>query len=597
MTPKRGKGRIIVDVNGNETEEQAIQRTMEEAPPPDFDKMTAAELAEATFAPANEPIIQTYRAPEVGAGAKLPEKLPLFDKETSGLRMAYISALRPCPTNPRRSLGDIDELSQSISRVGVLQPLLVRPAHDKDGAPFFEIVFGHRRFAAAQKAGLTHVPVDIRVLSDVEALEAQLIENCQRTDIHPMEEAEGYERLHKDHGYSVDDIAIKVGKSRAFVYARMKLCDLCQEARGMFFAGRLNPSTALLIARIPHVKLQQKASQEIAGEAREPLSTRAAAEHLRNNYMLVLKDAPFDKKDDMLVPAAGACAKCPKRSGNNPDLFGDIDRQDICTDPVCFKSKVDAYWENVSTKARNDGHLTLSMNEGRKIYRYANALTWDSKYLEVDAVCPDDKEKRTWRKMLGDNLPQLYIVPDAEGRPHSLVLKDAAIEALKKTSSKIAARMAEEREKQKPPKAEDKEADEKSRALRERVCDEIIGEAVHHVASAGLEAPELRMMCFALEHMVGVDHMLKRRELSGEKAFDKLVEKSNAKELQAIIFELAISEWVGPGWDDYTDELKALAKMRKINLKNVEEAARKVIDAESLFDKKKKKEKKEEADA
>jgi ParB/RepB/Spo0J family partition protein len=135
-----------------------------------------------------------------------------------------------------------------------LQPLLARPLGDGG----FELVFGHRRLRAAKLAGVASAPVMVRQLDDKEVLEEQIIENAQRDDIHPLEEAEGYERLHEQHGYSVDEIAAKVGKSRAFVYARMKLRALCPAAMEAFYGGKLTAATALYVARIPGEKLRGK---------------------------------------------------------------------------------------------------------------------------------------------------------------------------------------------------------------------------------------------------------------------------------------------------------------------------------------------------
>src|SRR5689334_19780351 len=168
-----------------------------------------------------------------------------------GPRIA-LAAITASKTNPRKRFDQaaLDELADSIKRHDVLQPILLRP---NGGPDTYELVAGERRFRAAKAAGLVDIPATVRVLSDAEVLEIQVVENLQRSDLHELEEAEGYEQLLKcshpnGERYTVDEIAAKVGKSRSYVFARLKLCALCPEARKAFYAGELDASRALLIA-------------------------------------------------------------------------------------------------------------------------------------------------------------------------------------------------------------------------------------------------------------------------------------------------------------------------------------------------------------
>lgn len=155
-----------------------------------------------------------------------------------------LSKLTPSPFNPRRTEGPIDELKDSIEEHGVLQNLVARPVGKK-----LELVIGHRRARAAGLAGLTKVPVEVRELTEEQAREIQLVENLQRVDLHPMEEAEGYEGL-RAMGRTVEQIAKKVKKSDSWVRGQLTLLDLHEEGRKAFYRGDLNPTTALLIARL-----------------------------------------------------------------------------------------------------------------------------------------------------------------------------------------------------------------------------------------------------------------------------------------------------------------------------------------------------------
>jgi ParB/RepB/Spo0J family partition protein len=138
------------------------------------------------------------------------------------------------------------------------------------------------------------IPAMMRHMSDEEVVVFQTIENLQREDVHPLEEAEGYERLMKEFKYSADQLAEQVGKSRAYIYARLKLCALGGAARRAFYGGdnKLSASTALLIARIPVDSLQEQATTEILTWSNgEPMSYRKAAQHIQARYMLRLADA------------------------------------------------------------------------------------------------------------------------------------------------------------------------------------------------------------------------------------------------------------------------------------------------------------------
>src|ERR1700729_3087882 len=141
-------------------------------------------------------------------------------------RNVSLSLLSESKTNPRRIFEDnaLKELAESIRTQGVLSPLLVRPVTEQG----FEIVAGARRYRAAQMAEVATVPVRIKNLTDAEALEAQLIENLQRRDVHPMEEANGFRALLnlEEPKYSIEQIAARTGKSPAYVAGRLRLTEL-----------------------------------------------------------------------------------------------------------------------------------------------------------------------------------------------------------------------------------------------------------------------------------------------------------------------------------------------------------------------------------
>lgn len=153
-------------------------------------------------------------------------------------------------TNPRQKRNvDADrELLESVQRHGVLQPVLVRNRPSTEGT--FELVAGSRRFRAAQAADLESIPAMERVLTDVEVLEIQIVENLQRSDVHPLEEAHAYRLLHEVHEFDVARIAERVGRSVPYVYDRMRLTQLIPAAQEQFRDGRFTAAHAILLARL-----------------------------------------------------------------------------------------------------------------------------------------------------------------------------------------------------------------------------------------------------------------------------------------------------------------------------------------------------------
>ncbi|HEY4358146.1 MAG TPA: ParB/RepB/Spo0J family partition protein [Acidobacteriaceae bacterium] len=264
-------------------------------------------------------------------------------QNSSAFQFIAIDQIHESTTNPRETFdpSKLQELAESIRQHGLIQPITVRP---KEGA--FEIVAGARRFRAAQLAELFSVPSRIEELTDAQALEWQLVENSQRVDVHPYEEAKGFQRLLDLPGYEVNALVEKSGKSASHVYARLSLLQLVPEVAEAFLQERITASHANLIARLP----QEHQAAAFAACWRKDWQDKEAhllpAKHLtawiQNNLYLNLSEAPFDREDATLKPEAGACLTCPRRSGHNTSLFADV-QGDQCLDGACFQSKVNVH--------------------------------------------------------------------------------------------------------------------------------------------------------------------------------------------------------------------------------------------------------------
>lgn len=387
-----------------------------------------------------------------------------------------LACVIPSKTNPRKNFDGValEELASSIKQHGIAQPILVRPMADEyvelDGTQVacVEIVAGERRYRAAKMAGLATVPAIVRALSDVQALELQILENLQRKDVHEIEEAEGYDRLMKEAGYTADQLAEKVGKSRSYIYGRLKLCALAPAARDACYAGRINASTALLIARIPTPELQAKAAEEIVKptHGNEPLSYRHALDLIRNRYMLDLGEAPFDADDAKLIKAAGACGSCPKRTGANPLLYADVD-PDVCTDPDCFEQKKVVHFDRVVAKAQKKGLPVIDGND-RDMHiqmREAGLCSLSVSLYQFDRVAPGGYGYKTLDDVLDAEqrpAPAGYLRRDDELQP--LYKRTALQEALEaagicETVEQLEARLEAERQDEGDGDGDDGDAD------------------------------------------------------------------------------------------------------------------------------------------
>jgi ParB/RepB/Spo0J family partition protein len=300
------------------------------------------------------------------------------------------------------------ELAGSIKAHGVLVPVIARPVNGH-----FELVAGERRYLAAKQAGIAAINADVRTLTDEQVLEIQLIENLQREGLHELAEAEGYEQLVK-FGHSAEQVADKVGKSKAYVYARMKLLALSKGCRAAFYDGKLTASTALLIARIPVESVQLEALKEITAKRYldQSMSYREAADLIHRDYMTNLSEAGFPTQDAQLVPAAGPCGACPKRTGNQPELFGDVKSGDVCTDPVCFRAKRDAFAARAIAAAKQSGETVLTGKAAKDVMPFSSgglARGWS----KLTDKCYEDPKYRTAAQILGkDFKPTLIQDPE-----------------------------------------------------------------------------------------------------------------------------------------------------------------------------------------
>lgn len=191
---------------------------------------------------------------------------------SSGKRLP-LDFIVPNRANPRRTFDpdQLEELTNSIREKGVMSPLLVRPTDDPN---IFEIIAGERRWRASQKAGLHDVPVIVREVNDKEALELAIIENVQRADLNPLEEAMGYGQLIEQFEYTQQDLAQVIGKSRSHVANTLRLLRLPEDVRGMVASGTLTAGHArtLITAEDPASLARQIVDRGLSVREAEAMS-------------------------------------------------------------------------------------------------------------------------------------------------------------------------------------------------------------------------------------------------------------------------------------------------------------------------------------
>ncbi len=204
----------------------------------------------------------------------------------SGVRRVTIGQIIANRANPRREFDpdQLEELANSVREKGVMQPLLVRPTQEPNQ---FEIIAGERRWRAAQKAGLHDVPVIVRDVDDKEALELAIIENVQRVDLNPLEEAQGYGQLIDQFSYTQQDLAQVIGKSRSHVANTLRLLRLPQDVRDMLSRGELTAGHArtLITADDPAGLARRIVDGGLSVREAEALGQRRAAPERKSSVL------------------------------------------------------------------------------------------------------------------------------------------------------------------------------------------------------------------------------------------------------------------------------------------------------------------------
>ena len=299
------------------------------------------------------------------ATKQLPPALPF--------EMVKVDHIVHSPTNPPvgtdTDRDNVDDLASSIESDGLLNPITVRERIKGT----YEVVCGHRRFLAYQKLNRKEIPAFIRVLSDEEAIRIQIIENLQREDISPIDEAAQFAILLKKQ--RLDWLCSQIAKPIKYVQDRLKLNDLIPEAKEYVRKGIIPLGHSIMISKLT-VADQNKCVQKCLGAYGDAHVTGLTRSQLRDfiehELTMDMERTPFDTSDKDLVPAAGACTTCLKRSKCAPIMFDDMLDEDRCTDRTCFDNKVKTHLDKIRKEVKEEYGKVAS-----------GTLGWNSNEIKV----------------------------------------------------------------------------------------------------------------------------------------------------------------------------------------------------------------------
>ena len=303
--------------------------------------------------------------------------------QEANFKLIPLSDLVTSPTNPRKSFDQskTTELAESIKEKGVLQPILVRAKGKK-----FEIICGERRFRASQMVKAINkqkdtIPAIIREMDDQEVRELQLIENFQREDVHPMEEALAIKYAIETGQYSTEELCAKVGKSEYYIKQRIKLNNLSDKLQKLFFHGNLNISTAVKFSVYSHEIQDEIIEEDFDFEdlMKDPSEKVELQKWTEQKYTGKLSEATFDVNDKELLKDMGSCVNCRFNTGVAL-LFPEDANTARCTNIACYKLKTETTFLVELEKAKQDpACVFVSTNWGDKFDnpKFCNGLIAD----------------------------------------------------------------------------------------------------------------------------------------------------------------------------------------------------------------------------
>lgn len=313
---------------------------------------------------------------------KVAAKKEVNGKKVQALKIENlpIAKVNPDPMQPRKTFDEklLEQLSESIEKHGVLQPITVRKSK-KD----YIIVMGERRYRASKLAGKKTIPCIVRTYKDDDVLEIQIIENLQRQDVEPTEEAEAIAFLSEK--YAPTEIAKRLGRTDNFIRQRLKLAGLIEGFKHFVRNGEMTISLGVGVA------LFEPEEQQMMLETMVEDFNAHQINRMIKDQTYDLEKASFDVKDKELVPKAGSCVECPFNAANQGNLFGE-DKM-VCTKSACFETKKTKSFLNLIEKSKKENILLIP---------------------EIRQYWADDESNQLIISQLEKNGLKVYLLDDVE---------------------------------------------------------------------------------------------------------------------------------------------------------------------------------------
>lgn len=231
-------------------------------------------------------------------GKGLHALIPTMDDDRQGVSDISINAIKPNPFQPRKDFDEekIKELALSIKEHGLIQPIVVRTRGD-----FYELIAGERRWRALQMLGRQTIPAIIKEYSDGQMLEVALIENLQREDLNPIEEASAYKKLMEEFELTQEELSNRIGKSRSVIANSIRLLNLPAEVQGMLEAGSITTGHGRTLVSLENEALQIKLAEKIAGEHLNVRDTEKIVKRLLTGTRTIQKRNIEKEERDILL--------------------------------------------------------------------------------------------------------------------------------------------------------------------------------------------------------------------------------------------------------------------------------------------------------
>lgn len=465
-------------------------------------------------------------------------------KQASSFSLIPIDKIVLSDSNPRKEIKEehIEELATSIKEIGLLHPILVRPAVNNS----YEIICGERRWRACKKLNREFIECFIHPMDDKLALQVRIIENIQRQNLNPIEEAQGYKKL-LDQGMSIIELASVIGKGRDYISRMTMLLSLPEAAKEAIIAGKLSRRAGWYISRIPVPKLRAIVASEAIAKS---LTVNQVAQIVLENYLLDLRKAYFAISKPDLLPGVPSCIDCPKRTGNAKELFNDIKDPMICTDPECFAQKREAEWHFQCYKAQSENKEILFAEESIKHFVPGTSrIKSDSPFVDMEEVCEWDKKERKWSSLLieelkpmnGKALLRTYLARSPVGSIHTLIKKEDALMALQRHGIVFATKAIKDWTEKENNRKERKKKEEflnlSCSSLLQKVCEKIKRGNGNHFFNILLSLA-LRIVPREVSTFVFQRHQYK---LGTQEESQTMIENMDEKDSLAILLDLFFS--------------------------------------------------------